>query len=170
MERSDDVTTTLITIADCPQGYLEMNCLRVGDSDDFDVIQFWLDCYKSQPSLAQFALDILAIPPMLDACERLFSSYKILLEDHCSCLQMDIIEVNKCLCHWYGPPCKGTFNNADVGVTEGEPTPQMVLPKEASKARVTAYQKAVEEAAKAAADLLISKQNRACLLACLSWQ
>jgi len=59
---------------------------------------------------------------MLDKYERLFSSYKILLEDYRSCLQMDIIEANKCLRHWYGPPRKGTFNNTDVGATEGEPT------------------------------------------------
>ena len=51
---------------------------------------------------------------------------------------MDIIKANKCLRYWYGPPCKGTFNNINVGVTEGEPTPQMVLPKEALKAQVAA--------------------------------
>ena len=65
---------------------------------------------------------------------------------------MDIIKANKCLCHWYGPPCKGTFDNTDVGVTEGEPTPQMVSLEEASKARVAAYKEAMEEAVKAAAE------------------
>lgn len=34
----DDATTTPITIADRLQEYLETNCLRVGDLDDFDVI------------------------------------------------------------------------------------------------------------------------------------
>ena len=71
---------------------------------------------------------------MLDKCERLFSSYKILLEDRRSRLQMDIIEANKCLRHWYGPPRKGTFDNTDIGVIEGEPIPQMVSLKEALKA------------------------------------
>jgi len=47
---------------------------------------------------------------------------------------MDIIEANKCLRYWYRPPRKGTFDNADVGVIEGEPIPQIVLPKEALKA------------------------------------
>src|SRR6266702_338071 len=65
---------------------------------------------------------------------------------------MDIIEANKCLRHWYGPPHKGTFDNTDVGVTEGEPTPQMVSLKEASKAQITAYKEAIEEAAKVAAE------------------
>ena len=52
---------------------------------------------------------------------------------------MDIIEANECLRHWYGPPRKGTFNNTDVGVTKGEPTPQMVSLKEALKAQVAIY-------------------------------
>jgi len=65
---------------------------------------------------------------------------------------MDIIKANECLRHWYGPPYKGTFNNTDVRVTEGEPTPQMVSPKEALKARVAAYKEAMEEAVKAAAE------------------
>ena len=63
---------------------------------------------------------------------------------------MDIIEANKCLCHWYGPPSKGTFNNLEVGAVEGEPIPQSVSLMEASKARVAAYTKAIEEAAQAA--------------------
>ena len=65
---------------------------------------------------------------------------------------MDIIKANKCLRHWYGPPRKGIFNNIDVRVTEGEPIPQMVSPKEASKARIAAYKEAMEEAAKVAAE------------------
>ena len=64
---------------------------------------------------------------------------------------MDIIEANECLRHWYGPPVKGSFDNAEVGVTEGEPAPPLISPKEASKARVAAYKKAIEDAAKAAA-------------------
>ena len=67
-------------------------------------------------------------------------------------MQMNIIKANKCLRHWYGPPRKGTFNDADVGVIEGEPIPQMVSLKEALKARVAAYQKAMEEATKVVAE------------------
>jgi hypothetical protein len=36
-------------------------------------------------------------------------------------------------------------------VTEGEPAPPLISPKEASKARVAAYKKAIEDAAKATA-------------------
>jgi len=64
---------------------------------------------------------------------------------------MDIIEANECLRHWYGPPRKSTFNNTNVGVTEGEPT-QIVSLKVALKARVVAYKEAMEEVAKAAAE------------------
>ena len=37
--------------------------------------------------------------------------------------------------------------------SQGEPTPQMVSPTEALKTRVAAYQKAMEEATKAVADV-----------------
>ena len=63
---------------------------------------------------------------MSDECERPFSSCKIHLEDRRFRfrfrfrLQMDIIKANECLRHWYGPPVKGSFNNTEVGVTEGE--------------------------------------------------
>ena len=69
---------------------------------------------------------------------------------------MDIIKANKYLYYWYGPPRKGMFGNTDVGVIEGEPTPQMVLLKEALKARVAAYKEAIEEAVKAAAEAAIN--------------
>ena len=67
-------------------------------------------------------------------------------------MQIDIIKANKYLCYWYRPPHKSIFNNTDVGVTEREPTPQIVLPKEALKAQVAAYKEAMEEAVKAAAE------------------
>ena len=64
---------------------------------------------------------------------------------------MDIIEANECLCHWYGPPSKGTFDNSEVGAAEGEPILQLVSLKEASKAWVVTYAKAIKEALQAAA-------------------
>ena len=92
--------------------------------------------------LAQFALDILAVPPMSDDCERLFSGAKIVLEDHRSYLNMDIIEANEWLRHSYGPPVKGTFDSEDVGAMEGKPQPPYVSPAEASRRRVAAYEAA----------------------------
>ena len=64
---------------------------------------------------------------------------------------MDIIEANECFCHWYGPLVKGLFNNIEVGVTKGEPAPLLISPKEALKAQVIIYKKAIEDAIKATA-------------------
>ena len=66
------------------------------------------------------AFDSLAVPAMLDECERLFSSAKILLNDHYSRLRIDIIEANECLRAWYGPPVCRTFDDESVGILEGE--------------------------------------------------
>ena len=41
------------------------------------------------------------------------------------------------------------FNNIEVGVIEGEPAPLLILLKEALKAQVAAYKKAIEDAVKA---------------------
>ena len=81
----------------------------------------WGERYETQLDLARFALDILAVPPMLDECERLFSSAKILLEDRCSRWKMDIVEVNEVLRHSYGPLRKDIFDDEGVGEVEGEP-------------------------------------------------
>jgi len=56
---------------------------------------------------------------MLDECERLFSSAKILLEDQRLWLKMDIIKANELLRHLYGPPLKGAFDDDDVEAVEG---------------------------------------------------
>ena len=71
---------------------------------------------------------------MSDECERLFSSYKILLEDRRSQLRMDIIKANECLRHLYGPPKKGVFDNQEVGEVEGEPAAPIILPAQVSAA------------------------------------
>ena len=57
------------------------------------------------------ALDILAVLPMSDEIERVFSSAKLLLTDRRSHLKMDIIEANECLRSWYGHPEKGSFDS-----------------------------------------------------------
>jgi hypothetical protein len=58
---------------------------------------------------------------------------------------MDITKANECLRYWYGPSRKGTFDNIDVGVIEGEPT-QMVSLKEAVKVAAEVVANAVAEA------------------------
>lgn len=108
--------------------YLETNLVSPPKEEykRFDCINYWIDRLTSSPDLARFALDMLAIPPMSDEAERVFSAAKILLSDRRSRLKMDIIEANECLRHWYGPPPKGTFSHTIIGVEQGEEgyTPQ----------------------------------------------
>jgi hypothetical protein len=47
------------------------------------------------------ALDILSIPAMAADLERLFSSAKITITDHCNKLSADVIEALECLKSWY---------------------------------------------------------------------
>ena len=60
--------------------------------------------YFAQPELAQFALNILAIPLISAECKRVFSSAKHLVTNSHNHLKADIIEANKCLKSWYGCP------------------------------------------------------------------
>ena len=52
--------------------------------------------------------------------ERLFSSAKLFIIDRRSVLKMDIIEANECLRAWYRKPRKGSFDEKDIDVEEGE--------------------------------------------------
>ncbi len=67
------------------------------------------------------ALDILAVPPMSDECERLFSSAKLLLTDRRPRLRMDIIEACECLRAWFGRPSKQKYDSPVIGELEEEP-------------------------------------------------
>lgn len=65
-----------------------------------EAIQYWNSRYDSQRDLARFALDLLAINPMSDDCERLFSSAKLMITDRRTLLKEDIIEACECLRFW----------------------------------------------------------------------
>ncbi|KAI8396510.1 hypothetical protein FOFC_21058 [Fusarium oxysporum] len=67
-------------------------------------LAYWLSRYDSQRDLARFALDLFAISPMSDECERLFSSAKLTIVDRRGRLKADIIEACECLRAWYGKP------------------------------------------------------------------
>ena len=77
------------------------------------------------------------MPPISNKCKRLFSSYKILLKDRRSRLQIDIIKANEVLWYSYGPPQKGTFNDEEVDEMVREDCERLSL-KEAAKARLAA--------------------------------
>ena len=62
--------------------FISTDIIPLNDDEEFDPIQYWNERYHSQTDLARMALDVLAVPPMSDDCERLFSSAKLLLTDH----------------------------------------------------------------------------------------
>lgn len=100
--------------------YCETNLYKRSEGEVFEPISHWQERYNSMRDLARFALDMLAIPPMADACERLFSSAKLLLTDRRSRLKMDAIEANECLRSFYGPPKRGSFDDEATGILEYE--------------------------------------------------
>ncbi|XP_044715184.1 uncharacterized protein HRG_11161 [Hirsutella rhossiliensis] len=76
-----EVVSTDLPAIDLLDQFLETDVIRLGEDETFDVIKYWNDRYHTQPDLARMALDVLAVPPMSDECERLFSSAKILLSE-----------------------------------------------------------------------------------------
>ena len=69
-------------------------------------MDYWNARILSQPDLARFALDMLAIPVSSSECERVFSSAKLLITASRNRLHPDIIEANKCLKAWFRRPDK----------------------------------------------------------------
>ncbi|PWO20273.1 HcaE, Phenylpropionate dioxygenase, partial [Pyrenophora tritici-repentis] len=82
-------------------------------------IAYWLSRYDSQRDLARFALDMFAISPMSDECERLFSSAKLTIVDRRGRLKADIIEACECLRAWYGKP--QAEGNSDIEDNQTRP-------------------------------------------------
>ncbi|KJZ69655.1 hypothetical protein HIM_10950 [Hirsutella minnesotensis 3608] len=115
-----EVGSTDLPAIDLLDQFLETDVIRLGEDEAFDVIKYWNDRYHTQSDLARMALDVLAVPPMSDECERLFSSAKILLSDRRSRLKIDIIEASECFRYWYGPPVRNTFEDTNIGKLEGE--------------------------------------------------
>ena len=65
------------------------------------VLDFWNSRLLSQPDLAHFALDMLALPASSSECERVFSSAKLLISPSRNRINPDIIEMNECLKPWF---------------------------------------------------------------------
>jgi hAT family C-terminal dimerisation region len=81
--------------------YLAYISTASGDGE-LDSLEYWNARHSTQPDLARFALDMLAIPMMSAECERVFSSAKHLVTDSRNRLNPEIIEANECLRHWFG--------------------------------------------------------------------
>ena len=88
------------TNIDAFRTYIERDPEGLGEG----LIDYWNSRILSQPDLARFALDILAVPISSDECERIFSSAKLLITPSRNRLNADIIEANECLRAWFGRP------------------------------------------------------------------
>ncbi|KAG7404301.1 hypothetical protein Forpe1208_v015760 [Fusarium oxysporum f. sp. rapae] len=93
-----------VSAADLYEQYISTDRLHDDEAGCDEAIAYWLSCYDSQRDLARFALDLFAISPMSDECERLFSSAKLTIVDRRGRLKADIIEACECLRAWYGKP------------------------------------------------------------------
>jgi hAT family protein len=93
-----------------------------------DPLDYWNSRMASQPDLARFAFDMLALPPTSAECERVFSSAKLLITASRNRPLPDIIEANECLRSWIGKSEKskdrveqdrGEAGDGDWGSGEG---------------------------------------------------
>ncbi|KAH8761827.1 hypothetical protein F5882DRAFT_383938 [Hyaloscypha sp. PMI_1271] len=82
----------LVSAADLYEQYISTDRLHDEEAGCDEAITYWLSRYNSQRDLARFALDLFAISPMSDECERLFSSAKLTVVDRRGRLKADIIE------------------------------------------------------------------------------
>ena len=86
-----------------PAGNSYLSFFNCGtEEQDVDPLEFWNFRIRSEPDLARFALDMLAIPVSSSECERIFSSAKLLITSSRNRLRSDIIEANECLRDWFG--------------------------------------------------------------------
>ncbi|KAJ0127605.1 hypothetical protein HZ326_29294, partial [Fusarium oxysporum f. sp. albedinis] len=93
-----------VSAADLYEQYISTDRFHDDEAGCDEAIAYWLSRYDSQRDLARFALDLFAISPMSDECERLFSSAKLTIVDRRGRLKADIIEACECLRAWYGKP------------------------------------------------------------------
>lgn len=91
------------------------------EDEHVDALEFWNSRHKTQPDIARFALDMLAIPMMSAECERVFSSAKHLITDSRNRLNPDIIEASECLKHWLGKPDEKVDQELKSGASKEVP-------------------------------------------------
>lgn len=114
LESHEQIKSVPLCRTDAYQAYIKSDPEEANDP-----LAYWNSLYLSQPDLARFALDMLAIPLMSAECERVFSSAKHLITDPRNRLKADIIEANECLKSWFGrPQAKAFVKGVDPDVDE----------------------------------------------------
>lgn len=109
-------------LIDSYQSYIDSDPEKQLQADD--PLEYWNSRSMSQPDLARFAFDMLAIPATSAECERVFSSAKLLIVDSRSRLLPNTIEANECLKAWFGKPKEKSTDQASQGQ---QPTTQIVV-------------------------------------------
>lgn len=109
-----------VSTADLYKQYISTDRLHDDNAGCDEAIAYWLSRYDSQRDLARFALDLFAILPMSDECERLFSSAKLTVVDRRGRLKADIIEVCEYLRAWYGKPTFEDSSNKEDYENDGD--------------------------------------------------
>ena len=107
-----------VSTTDLYEQYISTDRLHDEEAGCDEAIAYWLSRYDSQRDLARFALDLFAISPMSDECERLFSSAKLTIVDRRGKLKADIIEACECLRAWYGK--RQVEDSSDSGDSEND--------------------------------------------------
>ncbi|KJZ68286.1 hypothetical protein HIM_12323 [Hirsutella minnesotensis 3608] len=105
---------------DLYEQYISTDRLHDEEAGYDEAIAYWLSRYDSQRDLARFALDLLAVSPMSDECERLFSSAKLGVVDRRGRLKEDILEACECLRAWYGKPQADDSEDSEDSGNESE--------------------------------------------------
>jgi hypothetical protein len=89
---------------DLYQDYIE--CDPVAKLPREEALNYWNSRLLSQPNLAHFALDMLALPASSAECEHVFSSSKLLITSVRNRLNPDLVEINGCLKAWFSKESK----------------------------------------------------------------
>ena len=122
---------TTSTRIDALDNYLSIDCVVDSPEEPIDVLQWWFERRLSEPELARFAFDTLAIPLQSDEPERSFSAGRDLITYRRSCLQMEVIEAASCLRSWFGAPVKTAFDE-----DEGPSIDQWTVPAKSAVSRL----------------------------------
>lgn len=84
--------------------YLKMKITREKDNKGrpiaIDPLRWWRDHKTAFPLLSQMAIDVLSIPAMSAACERVFSQGKLTITSQRHCMRAATLELLLCLKDW----------------------------------------------------------------------
>lgn len=102
--------TTTTLRSDALENYLSTDCVQDTTEAPLSVLDWWFQRRLSEPELAKFAFNTLAMPLQSDEPERSFSDGRDMITYRRNRLQEEVIEACSCLRSWYGAPSKDAFD------------------------------------------------------------